>query len=187
VRFSEEGYFVLSSVLVYIFNGDYQKALDRLFIVSSDTINVHAFFVPRALIYAQIYGCISQSKLEKEYYDSARSFLEAKVKEWPEDARVHSSLGLAYAGLGRKEEAIREGKKAVELLPVTRDAWRGLFRAHDLARIYVMVGEYDAAIDQLEYLLSIPGDISIPLLKLDPTWNPLLDNPRFQKMLKRGK
>lgn len=107
MRFSEEGYFVLSSVLVYIFNGDYQKGLDRLSIMSSDAINVHYCFVPKALLYAQIYGLMGQSKLEQEHYDSARSFLEAKVQEWSEDARVHSSLGLAYAGLGRQEEAGR--------------------------------------------------------------------------------
>lgn len=184
VRLSEEGYFVLALVLVHMIDGDYQKALDRLSIISSDAINKHICFVPKALLYAQIYGRMGQSKLKQEHYDSARSFLEAKVTEWPEDARIHSSLGLAYAGLGRNEEAIREGKTAVKLLPVTKDAWRGPFRVCDLAHIYVMVGEYDAAIEQLEYLLSIPGEISIPLLKLDPTWDPLRDNPRFQKMLK---
>ena len=187
VQLSEDGDFVLSSVLVHMFNGDYQKALDRLFIVSSDALNVHDFFVPKALLYARIYGLLNQPELEQEHYDSARSFLEAKVKEWPEDARIHSSLGLACAGLGRKEEAIQEGKAAVELLPVTRDAWRGPLRVEDLARIYVKVGEYDAAIDQLELLLSIPYEISIPLLKLDPVWDPLRNSPRFQKLLKRGK
>jgi hypothetical protein len=89
---------------------------------------------------------------------------------------------LDNASLGCKEDAVREGKKAVELLPVSQDAWRGPYRVADLARIYMMVGEHDAAIDQLEYLLSIPGEISIPLLRLDPTWDPLRDNPRFQKM-----
>jgi len=187
VRQSEEGYIVLSSVLVHMIDGDYQKALDRLFIVSSDAINVHVCFVPKALLYAQIYGRMGQSESEQKYYNSARHFLEAKVMEWPEDARVHSSLGIAYAGLGHKEEAINEGKAAVELLPVSQDAWRGPFRVEDLARIYVMVGEYDAAIDQLEYLLSIPSQISIPLLKLDPTWEPLRSHTRFQKLLKRGK
>ena len=184
---SEEGYFVLSSVWAYMIDGNYQKALDRLFIVSSDAINVHIFFVPKALLSAQIYGHMSKSELELQHYESAQIFLEAKVKEWPEDARVHSSLGIAYAGLGRKEQAVREGKKAVELISVAKDAWRGPFRVEDLARIYVMVGEYEAAIDQLEFLLSIPSEISIPLLRIDPTWNPLRDNPRFQKMLKREK
>jgi len=187
VRQNEEAYFVLSSVLVHIFDGSYQKALDYLSGLSSDTVYAHMFFVPKALFSAQIYGLMGQSELEQEHYESALIFLEAKAKEWPEDARIHSSLGLAYAGLGRKEEAIREGKKAVELIPVAKDAWRGPFFVKDLARIYVMAGEYDAAIDQIEYLLSIPSEISIPYLNLDPTWKPLRDNPRFQKILSRGK
>ena len=187
VHQNEEAYFVLSSVLVHIFDGSYQRALDYLSGLSSDTVYAHMFFVPKALFSAQIYGLMGQSELEQEHYESALIFLEAKAKEWPEDARIHSSLGLAYAGLGRKEEAIREGKKAVELIPVAKDAWRGPFFVKDLARIYVMAGEYDAAIDQIEYLLSIPSEISIPYLNLDPTWKPLRDNPRFQKILSRGK
>jgi len=187
VLLSEAPLFVLESVLVYIFAGNYQKALDRLSLLSSDVLNYHGFFMPKALLYARIYGLMNQPELEQEHYDSARKLLEAKVQEWSEDARVHSSLGLAYAGLGRKEEAIREGKLAVELLPVNMDALRGPYLVGYLAHIYVMVGEYDAAISQLEFLLSIPSEISIPLLKLDPAWDPLRDNPRFQKMLKRGK
>ena len=85
------------------------------------------------------------------------------------------------------EEAIREGKLAVELLAVSKDAVRGTHRIEDLARIYVMIGEYDKAIDQLEFLLSIPSRISIPMLGLDPTWDPLRDMPRFQRLLKAKK
>ena len=62
--------------------------------------------------------------------------LESKIKQQPEDARFHSSLGIVYAGLGRKEDAIREGQLAVDLLPVTKEAWKGLFRIEDLARVY---------------------------------------------------
>ena len=75
---------------------------------------------------------------------------------------------------------------AVELLPVSKEAMRGPYRVEDLARIYVMVGEYDAAIDQLEYLLSIPGPLSIPLLQLDPIWHPLRNHPHFQKLSVRN-
>ncbi len=53
----------------------------------------------------------------------------------------------------------------------------------DVARIYVMVGEFDAAIDQLEFLLSSPGEMSIPLLRLDPAWDPLRNHPRFKKLV----
>ncbi len=61
----------------------------------------------------------------------------------PDDARYRSALGIAYAGLGRKEDAIREGELAVELLPMSKEAWRGAYRVEDLARIYATVGEYE--------------------------------------------
>jgi len=129
---------------------------------------------------------MSKKELAKKYYDDARSILESKIEERPEDERFHSSMDIAYAGLGRKEDALRGGKLGVELLPVTKDAWRGTLRVADLARIYVMVGEHDAAIDQLEFLLSIPGELSIPLLRLEPAWAPLRDHPRFKRLLEGG-
>ena len=105
----------------------------------------------------------------------------------PDDARLHSALGIAYAGLGDKQEAIREGKLAVDLLPVGKDAMRGICRVVDLARIYVMVGEFDLAINQIESLLSIPSELSIDLLGLDPAWNPLHNHPRFKKLIETYK
>src|ERR1051326_1803762 len=113
-------------------------------------------------------------------YDSARALIERKVHDRPDDSRLHSALGIAYAGLGRKEDAIREGKKGVDLLPVSKEAWRGAYRVRDLARIYAMTGEPDAAMDQLEHLLSIPAEISVPLVRIDPRWAPLRGTPRFQ-------
>jgi tetratricopeptide (TPR) repeat protein len=114
--------------------------------------------------------------------ESAQSILETRIQQQPKDARFHSSLGIVYAGLGCKDDAIREGKLAVELLPVSKEAWRGCYRVKDLARIYVMVGEFDAAIKKLEFLLSVPGEMSIPLLRLDPVWDPLRDHSRFKKL-----
>ncbi len=120
---------------------------------------------------------------ERAYHDSARSILETKVQERPDDERFRSALGIAYAGLGRKQEAIREGELAVELLPMSKEAMLAPVRVEDLARIYTMVGEYDAAIDQLETLLAVPSITSVPMLRIDPTWNPLRDHPRFQALL----
>ena len=77
------------------------------------------------------------------------------------------------------------GKRAVELLPVEKEAWRGTYRIEDLARIYTVVGEYDKAIDKLESLLSRPGMLSVNILKLDPVWDPLRDHPRFQRLLEK--
>ena len=111
------------------------------------------------------------------HYDSARALVESKIEERPEDSRLHSALGIAYAGLGRKEDAVREGNLAVELLPISKEAYRGAYRAIDLAQIYAMFGETDAAIDRLEHLLSIPGPLSVSLLRLDPIWDPLARSP----------
>ena len=135
---------------------------------------------------AQIYGYMGKKELAKKYHDEARNILELKIKEQPEHARFHSALGIAYAGLGRKEDALQEGKLSIELLPVSKDAMRGPYRIEDLALIYVMIGEYDEAIDRLEDLLSIPGTLSIFLLQLDPAWDPLRNHPRFKKLIEQG-
>jgi tetratricopeptide (TPR) repeat protein len=128
---------------------------------------------------------MNQPQLARSYYDSASKMAEARVRQQPEEALFHSSLGMAYAGLGRKQDAIREGKAGVDLLPVSKDAYRGFYRVEELARIYAMVGDYEAAISQLEYLMSIPGDLGVGALRLDPAWKPLRNHPRFQNLLRR--
>jgi tetratricopeptide (TPR) repeat protein len=182
----EEPFFVFNSVLLDVFDENYQDALTQLSSWKSEAFGGQFYFVPKTQLYAQINGLMGNRQLEQANYDSARSILESKIEERPEDARFHSALGIAFAGLGRKEDAIREGKLGVELLPVTKEAWQGLYRLEDLARIYVMVGEFDAAIDQLEFLLSVPGEMSIPLLRLGPAWDPLRDHPRFKKLIETG-
>jgi tetratricopeptide (TPR) repeat protein len=169
-----------------VFDGNYQEALDRLSSQPED-IEIRGNYIPIALRYALIYMYSDKKDRAKEYYEEARINLESKIEEMSEDARFHSSLGIAYAGLGRKEEAVREGKLGVELLPVTKDAMKGSGRVEDLARIYVMVGEFDAAIDKLEFLLSRPGQTSIHLLRLDPAWAPLRNHPRFKKLIESVK
>jgi tetratricopeptide (TPR) repeat protein len=173
-------------VLLEMWDGNYQQALDRLAVVSSEVLYENQFrYVPKAHLYAQIHGLTGNRQLEQVYYESTRSMLEAGIQERPDDERYRSALGVAYAGLGRKEEAIREGELAVELLPMSKEAWRGAFRVEGLARIYTMVGEYDAAIDQLEALLAVPSPTAVPMLRLEPTWNPLRDHPRFQALLEK--
>jgi serine/threonine-protein kinase len=183
----KDDFILLRRVLLAIFDRDCEKALDRLSIGSSEVFETQFCFIPKAQLYAQVNGLMGKRQLEQDYYESARRILETKMQERPRDARLHSSLGIAYAGLGRKKEAVREGKEALELLPVSKEAWGGLYRIEDLARIYVMTGEFDAAIEQIEFLLSVPGEMSIPLLRLDPAWDPLRDHARFKKLLEGGK
>jgi hypothetical protein len=90
---------------------------------------------------------------------------------------------LIDAGLGRKEEAIREGRQAVELLPLTRDPINGAHMIEFLAVIYAWTGEPDLACDQLEVATKIPGTLSYGQLRLYPFWDPLRGNPRFDKIV----
>ena len=176
-------YDLYKSVLLDVFEKKYQVALENLSSAKLESFDTQFLFIPKELLFAQISGLMGNQKSEKAYYESARSILEAKIKEQPNDIRFHSSLGIAYAGLDLKDDAIREGELATNLLPVTKDAWRGAFRIDDLARIYVMVGEFDAAIQKLEFLLGIPSELTVPLLRLDPAWDPLRDHPRFKKLV----
>ena len=88
-------------------------------------------------------------------YEALVLEMEKLLKENPQDEFLHSWISITYAGLNRKEEAIREAKTAVELLPVSKDAMTGPAYVQELAIVYVMVGEYESALDQIEYLLSI--------------------------------
>ena len=96
-----------------------------------------------------------------------------------------AGFGEAYAYLGLKDEAIREAQRGVALLPVSRDAMLGPVRVEHLALVYALVNEPDLAIDQLDYLLSIPGNLSVGALRNHPNWDPLRDHPRFQALLEK--
>ncbi|UCE46809.1 MAG: tetratricopeptide repeat protein, partial [Phycisphaerales bacterium] len=184
IKTTEDARIVELLVTIDVYDGNYQEALNRLALKSED---VDRMGYADALRYALIYRCMNEDAVAKKYYNYARSILESKIQERPEDYGLHSSLGVAYAGLGRKEDAIREGELSVKLLPLAKDAAGRKVLVRDLARIYVMVGKFDAAIDLLEFLLSKPGLLSIPLLRLDPAWAPLRDHPRFKKLIELGK
>ena len=163
-----------------MFDGDYATALDLLSLETTGVFQDDQYvFVPTAQIRAEIHGLMGRPELEREGYESSRVQLEAMIEERPEDARLHSALGIALAGLGRKEDAVRAGERGVELLPVSKEAWRGVSRVQGLAKIYTMVGEHDLAIDRIEDALSIPGELTPRQLQLDPTWRPLHRYPRF--------
>jgi tetratricopeptide (TPR) repeat protein len=91
-------------------------------------------------------------------------------------------LGLALAYLGRKSEAVREGERGAALEPVSRTAFAGAYFRHQLARIYLRVGQPDKALDILEELLRIPYYLSSGWLRIDPEWTRLRDHPRFRKL-----
>jgi serine/threonine-protein kinase len=119
------------------------------------------------------------------FLDSARVQLEGQVARMADDPRVHARLGGTYLRLGLRAEARREGERAVTLVPVARDAMRGVGYRQMFAGILAGIGDSEAAVQQLAYLLSVPSLVSVPLLKVDRTWDPLRGDPRFQRLLDR--
>jgi serine/threonine-protein kinase len=108
---------------------------------------------------------------------------EQLVRESPDDAPRHALLGEILAALGQKDAAVSEGRRATQLLPESEDAYDGPQISAALAEIYAWTGENDEALQLLDHLLATPNGMTVPLLKLDPVWDPLRQDPRFQALI----
>ena len=117
----------------------------------------------------------------RKYAEIARVEFEKQLEAVPEDAQVHAVLGLSLAYLGRKAEAIREAERAVELLPISRDAHFGPYIQHQLVRVYILTGENEKALDMLEPLLKIPYHLTPGWLEIDPNFDPLRQSSAIQE------
>ena len=118
---------------------------------------------------------------------AARAEQQKVVQAQPNDSQALGLLGLIDAYLGRKEEALREGRRAVELLPMEKDSLQGVRRVANLAMIAAWVGDKDLAFEQLESIIRRPSALSYGGLKLFPWWDPLRGDSRFEKLLDEAK
>jgi TolB-like protein/Tfp pilus assembly protein PilF len=143
--------------------------------------------VPKASLQGMLYLFQGDKAKAQAAFRRALPFAEQSLRESPNDAGRHIQLGFILTGLNRKEEAIAEGKRAVELTPESADAFDGPQLTASLAQIYAWVGEKDQALRLLDRSLETPNGITVPMLKLDPMWDPLRNDPRFQELIdKRG-
>jgi serine/threonine-protein kinase len=141
------------------------------------------FYYPPDLLRGRVLAFVGDDDGSRAAYESAARVLESERQALPDDERIAGALGLAYAGLGLRDEALAEARRAVDLMPLEREFWRGTHRQEELARVYARLGETEDAIDMLETLLSQPGELSAALLRLDPEWDSLRDDPRFQALV----
>src|SRR6478752_1374278 len=138
---------------------------------------------PKALLQALIHLLQGDKTKAQPELEHARLVSEKLLREAPEDSSRHAQHGLILAALGQKQEAIAEGKRAVELLPESQDALDGPQATANLAEIYASTGEPDEAFRLLDHLLAVPSNLTVPMLKLDPAWDPLRQDPRYQALL----
>ncbi len=138
---------------------------------------------PKAFLEGRIHLFQGDKPTSQIEFEQARVVSEKLLREAPEDPARHAQHGLILAALGRKQEAIAEGKCAVQLLPESRDAFDGPRCTAALAQIYAWTGESDEALRLIDHLLGIPNGLAISTLKLDPGWDPLRKDPRFQALI----
>jgi serine/threonine-protein kinase len=179
---------------VAMLNRDYSGAKNVLQTSSLDELSyTNAGATPKSFFEGCIYLAQGDSANAKKAFELARPAFEAAVKEAPESAYRRANLGWLYAFMGMKDEAIREGQRAVELKPESKDAVDGALMNCYLALIYARVGEKELAIPLITRLLNTPGavdsvDYSITIndLKHRWEWDPIRSDPRFQKLLKQS-
>jgi tetratricopeptide (TPR) repeat protein len=128
----------------------------------------------------------------QRYFAAATPEMEERVREDPDNPERHALVALLYAYMQRKEDALREGRRAVEIEPESQDAFHGALLAGNLALVYALVGEQDQAITLIERLLFTPGpvhwpnfpsSITLAELRLRWEWDSLRGNPRFEKIV----
>src|SRR5437867_3045151 len=139
--------------------------------------------VPKASVQGMLYLFQGDKAKAQAAFRRALPVVEQSLRESPNDAGRHIQLGFILTGLNRKEEAIAEGKRAVELTPESADAFDGPQVTTSLAQIYAWVGEKDQALRLVDRSLQTPNGVTVPMLKLDPMWDPLRNDPRFQRLV----
>ena len=162
-----------------------RKFPDALALLEQLPQDVSHYDRPKEFFEGVIYTYLNDKEKALSAFERARPIAEKALSESPDDASRHITLGLILAGLGEKESAIAEGKRAVQLLPESQDAFDGPKTTVALAEIYALTGESDRALELLERSLSTPNGVTVPVLRLDPIWDPLRSDPRFQALIDR--
>jgi TolB-like protein/Flp pilus assembly protein TadD len=179
-----QGLVTLGRAGVLTLQRKFKEALQVIQQFRGETLLVRASTTcPKASLEGTLYLYLDDKVDAHLAFERARIIAERLVRESPDDAARHGQLGLILAGLGQKDAAIAEGKRAVELLPESQDAFDGPYVTAELAQIYAWTGEHDQAFGLLDHLLLVPNGITIPGLKLDPIWDPLRKDPRYQALI----
>jgi TolB-like protein/tRNA A-37 threonylcarbamoyl transferase component Bud32 len=166
---------------------DATAAKNALDVEGENPVGGHGLLFSRSFLEGLIARMTNDEAKARLAFVAARAEQEKIVQAQPSDSRAWCALGLTDAYLGRKEEALREGQRAVELLPPEKDALDGVCMVEWLGLIAAWVGEKDLAFEQLDRIIRLPSPLSYGILKLMPFWDPLRGDPRFEKLLEEAK
>jgi eukaryotic-like serine/threonine-protein kinase len=138
---------------------------------------------PWATVLSLLHAMRGQPALTRAYADSARMAYEQHIAAEPNDPQQQVFLGMALAWLGRKDGAIRAATRATEIAPIATDGYIGPYIQMLLARVHMMVGNYDQAVELLKEPVTVPNNLTKAWLRVDPTWDPLRNHPGFQRLV----
>jgi len=163
----------------------FPEALAELNELTQDVVHDGTAPVSKASLQGMLYLFQGDKPNAEVAFRQALPFAEQSLRESPTDAARHIQLGFILLGLDNKEEAIDEGRRAVELTPESVDAFDGPEFIASLAQIYAWAGQKDKAIELIDHSLQTPNGVTVPMLKMDPMWDPLRNDPRFQALVER--
>ena len=170
--------------LVALYERDLKAASKTLEALPADLVFVkETAYFPKSWWEGLVAHLRGDASAARTAFTTARGEVEKVVREQPDNGYALSGLGLIDAALGNKKDAIREGEGAVALVPVTKNTIDGAMLRQYLAIIYAWVGKKDAALDQLDAATKMPGYLSYGELQVDPLWDPLRNDQRFEKIV----
>jgi TolB-like protein/Tfp pilus assembly protein PilF len=171
----------VSQAELELISRNYKEAIEITQSITEDLIYADSPFLP--LNVGIIYREMKNNTMAVKHFETERNFLLEKISESGDDSRLYGSLGIAYAGLGMKEQALKAGKKALDILNLDIDRLNGFQPEMNMVMILVMVEEYDEAMIRLDKIIKYHGFISVEILKIDPFWDPVRNNEKFQEII----
>jgi tetratricopeptide (TPR) repeat protein len=169
-----------------LFERRYEEALRALAPFSGAWMRASVIAQPVVLLEAQACRLKGDHARARATFEAARQLLDAEIRSTPDDGRLRSALAIALAGLGRRADAVREARLALELMPYPRGFAASIVR-RDAALALTMAGEHDRALGHLSVMLTEPAPFSLQLLHLDPRWDPLRREPKYFDLIARIK
>jgi len=165
---------------------DHAAVIAQLSPRRGETYQTHAQTIPLALTIAWAHDMLGAATQARGAYQEALTILTQAREERPDDFRISMALGLVHAGLGDHDEAVRLGEQALAMLPMSVDAWAGPILQRNMAILLTWIGDTEAALAKIDYLLSFPNPGASPaLIRIEPRFDRLREDPRLQEILQR--
>jgi tetratricopeptide (TPR) repeat protein len=162
-----------------LYEGRFEAAQKLISNLSVPALSMQSTFQPRSLLAGLTFLASGDISRARRALEEAVRFLKQEIEKRPEDHRLPSALGLAYAALGSRDEAVRAGKRGMELLPYSSDALLSTQRIFDMACIHSLLGETDEALEYVKLLVSRPNESGGAKLRLSPALANLREDFRF--------